>query len=159
MKTYKILMRKNHLKLREDNISKWIVMKYVIQGLLSKYSHSINIGMLAYFTLLQYPNLIHTHNYWSCMCPVIEICSDKWCNTLQVRNKQMEVEVFYELLHNLRQELGFSNLTSRSQQLLMRDHSNWKSFVDQYKDIPLKRQVWYVVLSVKLILFLYAHDH
>jgi hypothetical protein len=53
----------------------------------------------------------------------------------------MEVEVFYELLHNLRQELGFSNLTSRSQQLLMRDHSNWKSFVDQYKDIPLKRQV------------------
>ena len=75
------------------------------------------------------------------MCTMIEICSDNWCNTLQVRNKQMEVEVFYELLHNLRQELGFSNLTSRSQQLLMRDHSNWKSFVDQYKDIPLKRQV------------------
>jgi hypothetical protein len=53
----------------------------------------------------------------------------------------MEVEIFYELLQNLRQELGFSNLTSRSQQLLMLDHSNWRSFVDQYKDIPLKKQV------------------
>jgi Bardet-Biedl syndrome 1 protein len=62
---------------------------------------------------------------------------DLW---LEVRNKQMEVEVFYELLHNLREELGFSNLTSRSQQLLMQDHSNWKSFVDQHKDIPLKKQ-------------------
>lgn len=68
---------------------------------------------------------------------------------LQVRNKQMEVEVFYELLHNLREELGVSNLTSRSQQLLMQDHSNWKSFVDQYKDIPLKKQVLYSVTSVK----------
>ncbi|KDR20997.1 Bardet-Biedl syndrome 1 protein homolog [Zootermopsis nevadensis] len=62
---------------------------------------------------------------------------DLW---LEVRNKHMEVEIFYELLQNLRQELGFSNLTSRSQQLLMLDHSNWRSFVDQYKDIPLKRQ-------------------
>jgi hypothetical protein len=60
---------------------------------------------------------------------------------LQVRNKQMEVEVFYELLQNLRQELGFSNLTSHSQQLFMLDHSNWRTFVDQYKDIPLKKQV------------------
>jgi len=67
----------------------------------------------------------------------------------QVRNKQMEVEVFYELLHNLREELGFSNLTSRSQQLLIQDHSNWKSFVDQYKDIPLKKQVLYSVTSVQ----------
>jgi len=61
----------------------------------------------------------------------------------------MEVEVFNELLHNLREELGFSNLTSRSQQLLMQDHSNWKSFVEQYKDIPLKKQVLYSVTSVK----------
>jgi hypothetical protein len=60
---------------------------------------------------------------------------------LQVRNRHLEVEIFYELLQNLRQELGFSNLTSRSQQLLMLDHSNWKSFINQYKDIPLKRQV------------------
>jgi hypothetical protein len=67
----------------------------------------------------------------------------------QVRNKQLEVEVFYELLHNLREELGFSNLTSRSQQLLMQDHSNWKSFVDQYKDIPFKKQVLYSVTFVK----------
>ena len=65
----------------------------------------------------------------------------------------MEVEVFYELLHNLREELGFSNLTSRSQQLLMQDHSNWKSFVDQYKDIPLKKQVLFSLTSVKLMLF------
>jgi len=76
----------------------------------------------------------------------------------QVRNKQMEVEVFYELLHNLREELGFSNLTSRSQQLLMQDHSNWKSFVDQYKDIPLKKQVLYSVTSVKWVLFPCVYD-
>ena len=60
---------------------------------------------------------------------------------LQVRNKQMEVEVFYELLQNLRQEVGFTNLTARSQQLLMLEHSKWRSFVDQYKDVPLKKQV------------------
>jgi hypothetical protein len=53
----------------------------------------------------------------------------------------MEVEVFYDLLQNLRQELGFSNLTSHSQQLLMLDHSKWRGFIDQYKDTPLKRQV------------------
>lgn len=58
----------------------------------------------------------------------------------EVRNKQMEVEVFYDLLQNLRQELGFSNLTSHSQQLLMLDHSNWRGFIGQYKDTPLKRQ-------------------
>jgi hypothetical protein len=53
----------------------------------------------------------------------------------------MEVEVFYDLLQNLRQELGFSNLTSHSQQLLMLEHSNWRGFIDKYKDVPLKRQV------------------
>ncbi|XP_069683842.1 BBSome complex member BBS1 [Periplaneta americana] len=62
---------------------------------------------------------------------------DLW---LEVRKKEMEVEVFYELLQNLRQELGFSNMTSRSQQLLMLDHSKWRSFVDQFKDIPIKKQ-------------------
>jgi hypothetical protein len=65
---------------------------------------------------------------------------------LQVQNKQMEVDVFYDLLQNLRQELGFSNLTSHSQQLLMLDHSSLRAFIDQYKDTSLKRQVQYLIL-------------
>jgi hypothetical protein len=75
------------------------------------------------------------------MCAVLTCVQVTAVIILQVRNKHMEVEIFYELLQNLRQELGFSNLTSRSQQLLMLDHSNWRSFVNQHKDIPLKKQV------------------
>ncbi|KAJ9590443.1 hypothetical protein L9F63_016530 [Diploptera punctata] len=78
--------------------------------------------------------------YFKFALPTIEVNPlehDLW---LEVRNKQMEVEVFYELLQNLRQELGFTNLTARSQQLLMLEHSKWRSFVDQYKDVPIKKQ-------------------
>jgi len=61
---------------------KLILMKYVIQTVISKYSCRISSGQLGYLMLLQHPNLIHTPNYRSCMCAVIEMCSDNCCCTL-----------------------------------------------------------------------------
>nr|CAD7602763.1 unnamed protein product [Timema genevievae] len=44
------------------------------------------------------------------------------------------------MLQNVRQEVGFSNLTPRSQQLLLLERSKWQQFVSQHRDYPLKRQ-------------------
>lgn len=59
----------------------------------------------------------------------------------QVRDKAIELDLFYELLQNIRQEIGFTNLTSRSQQFLMLEHNKRKLFIDEHKVIPIKKQV------------------
>ncbi|XP_046994984.1 Bardet-Biedl syndrome 1 protein homolog [Schistocerca americana] len=58
----------------------------------------------------------------------------------QVRDQSLETDVFYEFLQNLRQEIGFNNLTERSQQLLILDHSKRKEFVEEQKNLPPKKQ-------------------
>ncbi|XP_068081966.1 Bardet-Biedl syndrome 1 protein homolog [Anabrus simplex] len=78
--------------------------------------------------------------YFKFSLPSLDVNSLEREVWLQVREKSMEVETFYELVQNLRQEIGFSHLTSRSQQFLMSEPSKWKDFVETYKNIPLKKQ-------------------
>ncbi|GLH14205.1 Bardet-Biedl syndrome 1 protein [Gryllus bimaculatus] len=84
--------------------------------------------------------------YFKFSLPTLEVNAlerDLW---LQMRDKCMEVDTFFELIQNLRQEIGFTHLTPRSQQLLLLEHEKWKSFVETHVTTPLKKQT--VITSI-----------
>ncbi|XP_063232588.1 Bardet-Biedl syndrome 1 protein homolog [Bacillus rossius redtenbacheri] len=62
---------------------------------------------------------------------------DVW---MEARDKKMSAEAVHEMLQNVRQEAGFSSLSSRSQRLLALDRSRWHDFVAQHRDAPLRKQ-------------------